>query len=67
MKDNTEQLRAEAKKYFDGNEEVKKEMEDNYIHHSEEAYASYNMVPPDEEEARQGYRDTMERMKNELL
>lgn len=67
MKDNTEQLRAEAKKYFDGNEEVRKKMEDDYIHHSEEVYASYNMVPPDEEEARQGYRDTMVRMKNELL
>lgn len=42
-------------------------MEDDYIHHSEEVYASYNIVPPDEEEARQGYRDTMARMKDELL
>lgn len=67
MKDNTEQIREEVRKYFDGNEEVKRQMEDDYIHHSEKINAIYNMVTPDEEEARKEYRDTMARMKDELL
>ena len=67
MKYNTEQIREEIRKYFDGNEEVKRKMEDNYIHHSKKINAIYNMVPPDEEEARKEYRDTMARMKEEYL
>lgn len=37
MKYNTEQIREEIRKYFDGNEEIKRKMEDNYIYHSKKS------------------------------
>lgn len=67
MKDNTEQMRKEARKYFDSSEEEKQQMEDDYIKHSKEFHSKHNMIPPDEEIQRKAFREIMQEVKEQLL
>ncbi|OFM09942.1 hypothetical protein HMPREF2720_04775 [Staphylococcus sp. HMSC074C02] len=67
MKDNTEQMREQARKYFDSGDEEKQRMEDEYIEHSKEFHSNHNMIPPDEEVQRKAFREIMQEVKEQLL
>ena len=67
MKDNTEQMREQARKYFDSSNEEKQRMEDDYIKHSEEFHSKHNMIPPPEEVQRKAFREIMQEVKEQLL
>lgn len=67
MKDNTEQMREQARKYFDSSEEEKQRMEDEYIEHSNAFHSKHNVIPPDEEVQRKAFREIMQEVKKQLL
>lgn len=67
MKDNTEQMREQARKYFDSSDEEKQRMEDEYIEHSKEFHSKHNMTPPPEEVQRKAFREIMQEAKKQLL
>ena len=67
MKDNTEQMREQARKYFDSSEEEKQRMEDEYIEHSNAFHSKLNVTPPPEEVQRKAFSEIMQEAKKQLL
>lgn len=67
MKDNTEQMREQARKYFDSSEGEKQRTEDEYIEHSNAFHSKLDVTPPPEEVQRKAFREIMQEVKKQLL